>query len=164
MFSGSQRPLRAYHYRLGWQKRRRRRRSGNVTRKCIVNENDNVASPTRHIYIYITAYRLRIAIGAARAAQAFLPYAKFPRESQVFELIRELERIVNSFHLISLSCYVALLNQECAWRTNVRGKSECSKILAGDFRDDFKDKISNKGRRFNFFSLLIYLYIYIISL
>lgn len=78
--------------------------------------------------------------------QSFCTSCKFS------SLYSELERIVNSFHLISLSYYVALLNQGCAWRTNVRWKSECSRILAVNFHDNFKDEIPNN------FSLYIYRY------
>lgn len=71
--------------------------------------------------------------------------------SQVFELIRELERNVNSFHIISLSCYVALLNQGCAWRPNVRRRSERSKVLAvKTVMTILRTKSQTKGGQFLF--------------
>lgn len=135
-FRGSRRP--PWVSLLFWLKRKKGRKEGKKDTCGNVSENDNVDSSS-------ILYRR---IGAR------FRYAKFLRELQVFELILELERIVNSFHLISLSCYIALLNQGCAWRTNVRWKSEYSRILTVNFHDDFKDEISN-----NFFFYSKYVYI-----
>lgn len=120
--------------------KREERKEGKKDTCGNVSENDNMNSSSM---LYIGA--------SARGfgTQSFCASCKFSS-------LLELERIVNSFHLISLSCYIALLNQGCAWRTNVRWKSEYSGILTVNFHDDFKDEISNN---FFFYSIKYIVYI-----